>query len=305
MKMEEKKKKKMEKKNQQTINKRDFKETVFESLLEINDCPKSLNYYGKIFKKENYKLLTIVGSRMHSRYAKDALEKIFKALRGQPVVIVSGMALGIDALAHKLALKNGLKTIAVVGSGLGEKILYPRSNIGLAKDILSKGGLIVSEYDSDFKATGWSFPQRNRIMVGISEVVLVVEAKEKSGTAITARLTLEYNRELTVIPNSIFSEFSTGSNKLLRTGANPILDGQDLLNILGINEEERMTQQKFNPKDLSDLEKKIMKKLVEPKSKEELLKELKINITELNTTLSMLEIKNYISESLGKYRKNF
>lgn len=295
----------MQKKNQQTINKKDFEGTIFEALLEINDCPKFLNYYGEIFAKEDYKLLTVVGSRMHSRYAKDALEKLFEALRGQPVVIVSGMALGIDALAHKLALKNGLKTIAIVGSGLGEKILYPRSNIGLAKDILSKGGLIVSEYDSDFKATSWSFPQRNRIMVGMSEAVLVVEAKEKSGTAITARLTLEYNRELTVIPNSIFSEFSTGSNKLLRTGANPILEGQDILNILGISREEKMTQQKFKPEDLSDLEKKVMKKLAEPKSKKELLEELKINITELNTTLSLLEIKNYIIESLGKYRKNF
>ena len=142
-------------------------------------------------------------------------------------------------------------------------------------------------------------------MVGMSHMVLVVEAREKSGTAITARLALDYNRELTVIPNSIFSEFSTGSNKLLRTGANPILSGQDILDILVIGEEEKMTQQKFEVENLSDLEKKIMKKLGEPKSKEELLEELDLSLIELNTTLSMLEIKNYISESLGKYRKNF
>ena len=292
-------------KNQQTINKKDFKGSVFELLLEINDCPKSLNYLGKIFKKEDYKFLTIVGSRVHSRYAKEALEKIFESLREQKIVIVSGLALGIDALAHKLALENGLKTIAVIGSGLGENILYPRSNFGLAQDIISRGGLIVSEYEEDFKATSWSFPQRNRIMVGMSDMVLVVEAKEKSGTAITARLALDYNRELTVIPNSIFSEFSIGSNKLLRTGANPILSGQDILDILGIGEKEKMTQQKFEVENLSDLEKKIMKKLGEPKSREELLEELDLSLIELNTTLSMLEIKEYIIETLGKYRKNF
>ena len=137
----------------QIIKKEEFKGTVFELLLEIDDCPKSLNYLGKIFKKGDYKFLTIVGSRTHSRYAKDALEKIFESLRGQNIVIISGLALGIDALAHKLALKNGLKTIAVVRSGLGEKILYPRSNFALAQDIIAKGGLIVSEYESDFKAT--------------------------------------------------------------------------------------------------------------------------------------------------------
>ncbi len=290
---------------QQTINKKEFLGTGLEKLLEINDCPQSLNYSGELFQKSDTKFMTIVGSRMHSRYAQDALEKIFTSLRGQNIIIVSGLALGIDSLAHQLALKNGLKTIAVVGSGLEEEVLYPRSNIGLAKDIVGQGGLLISEYESDFKATRWSFPQRNRIMVGISDLVLVVEAKEKSGTAITARLTLEYNRELAVIPNSIFSEFSTGSNKMMRTGAHPILSGEDILDILGILGEKKMTQTKLDIEDLSAEEKNILKKLAEPKNKEELLKELKINITELNTTLSMLELKDLIIESLGKYRKNF
>lgn len=291
--------------NQQIINKKEFKKTIFKKLLEINDCPEKLNYLGEIFERDNYKFLTIVGSRMHSRYAQDALEKIFLDLKGEKIVIISGLALGIDALAHQLALKNKLKTIAVVGSGLSEKVLYPRSNLSLAQDILAQKGLIVSEYENDFLATRWSFPQRNRIMVGMSDAVLVVEAKEKSGTAITARLALDYNRELTIIPNSIFSEFSAGSNKLLREGANPVLNGKDILNILGITQNQKMTQQKLNIIDLSELEKKILKKLTEPKSREILLEELKINITELNTTLSILEIKNIIKESLGQYRKNF
>lgn len=291
--------------NQQRINKKEFQETIFKKLLEINDCPEKLNYLGEVFEKDDYKFLTIVGSRMHSRYAQDALEKIFLDLKGEKIVIISGLALGVDAMAHQLALKNKLKTIAVVGSGLNEKVLYPRSNLSLAQDILTQKGLIVSEYENDFLATRWSFPQRNRIMVGMSDAVLVVEAKEKSGTAITARLALDYNRELTIIPNSIFSEFSTGSNKLLREGASPILNGKDILNILGITQNKKMTQQKLNIIDLSELEKKILKKLAEPKNRETLLEELKINITELNTTLSILEIKNIVKESLGQYRKNF
>jgi len=109
------------------IKKEEFQNTIFESLLEIPDCPKKLNFQGNLFPKDDYKFIAVVGSRGHSSYAKNVLEKLFKEISGQPIVIISGLALGIDALAHSEAIKNNLKTIAIPGSGLNEEVLYPKS----------------------------------------------------------------------------------------------------------------------------------------------------------------------------------
>ena len=289
--------------NIKNIKKEEFNETFLEKLLEIPDCPKSLFYSGN-FPDNNKKIkyIAIVGSRQHSNYAKESLEKIMSELKGQNIVIISGLALGIDTLAHKYAIKNNLKTITVPGSGLGEKNLYPRSNLELTKEILDNNGLLLSEFEENFKATPWSFPQRNRIMAGISDMVLIVEAKEKSGTLITARLALDYNKDLVVIPNSIFSEYSKGSNRLMKQGAPPIFCGNDILEILGLTE-NKPKQKTLNLDDFSENEQKILKILEEPMNKQELQEKLNLNITQLNTELSILELKDVIKESLGKYRK--
>lgn len=289
--------------NMNEIKKEKFQNTIFSSLLEIPDCPEKLNYSGKLFSKENLKFIAVVGSRRHSSYAKNVIEKLFKELEGQPIVIVSGLALGIDALAHSEAIKNNLKTIAIPGSGLNERVLYPKSNLGLAREILDNDGLLISEFENGFQATPWSFPQRNRIMAGMSDMVLVVEAQEKSGTLITAHLALDYNKELATIPNSIFSDYSNGSNRLLKEGAHPIFSGQDILEILNLNGKIKQVELNFN--DLNDNEKIILKKLTEPKTKDELLEETKLNISELSMQISILEIKGLIKESLGKIMKNF
>lgn len=287
------------------IKKKEFSETFLEKLLEINDCPKNIYFKGKNFQKKDTRFLAIVGSRNHSSYAKMALEKLISELAGEDIVIISGLALGIDSLAHQFSLKNNLKTIAVPGSGINENILYPASNRSLAKNILDNNGIIMSEFESDFKATPWSFPQRNRIMAGMSDAVLVVEAGEKSGTLITARLTVDYNRDLLVIPNSIFSDFSKGSNRLLKQGAHPVFCGDDILEILGIktDTEKKVNQKKINFEDLTEIEGDIFKFLSEPKSKNEIQDELKISITELNMNLSILEIKDVVVEKLGKWMK--
>ena len=120
------------------------------------------------------------------------------------------LLLGIDSIAHRSALDAGLKTIAVPGSGLDDDALYPREHLQLAREIVEKGGALVSEYEPDFKATTWSFPRRNRIMAGLSKAVLVVEAERPSGTLITARLALDYGRDVFAVPGSIFSETSRG-----------------------------------------------------------------------------------------------
>lgn len=285
------------------IKKEEFQNTIFESLLEIPDCPKKLNFQGNLFPKDDYKFIAVVGSRGHSSYAKNVLEKLFKEISGQPIVIISGLALGIDALAHSEAIKNNLKTIAIPGSGLNEEVLYPKSNLGLARNILDNNGILISEFENSAKTMPYFFPQRNRIMAGMADLILVIEAQEKSGTLITARLALDYNKELATIPNSIFSDYSIGSNNLLKQGASPIFSGQDILELLNLTGKVKQTQLNFD--DLNENEKIILKKLTEPKTKSELLEETELNISELSMQLSILEIKGLIKESLGKIMKNF
>ena len=287
----------------QEIKKEEFQNTIFEPLLEIPDSPKKLNYLGKLFEKKDFKFIAVVGSRRHSSYAKNALEKIFKEIAGQPIVVISGLALGIDTLAHEKAIENNLKTIAFPGSGLNPEVLYPKSNFNLAKKILENDGLLVSEFENSAKTMPYFFPQRNRLMAGMADLVLVVEAQEKSGTLITARLALDYNKDLAVIPNSIFSEYSAGSNKLLKEGAIPIFSGEDILEILNLKGEVK--QEKLNFGDLSENQKIILKKLTEPKTKEELLEESGLDVGTFGIEISILEIKTLIKESLGKIYRNF
>ncbi len=177
-------------------------------LREIHDAPKELFYQGE-FPDADVKYLSVVGSRKFTTYGETACQEIIKGLEGYPIVIVSGLALGIDTIAHQTALRVGLKTIAVPGSGLGDKVLYPRSNMSLRDSILKAGGCMLSEFKEDFAVTNWSFPMRNRIMAGLSHAVLIIEAEEKSGSLITARLGMEYNRDVLVLPGSIFRNHPT------------------------------------------------------------------------------------------------
>ncbi len=284
------------------ILKKDFKNTFLENLLELHDCPKEIFYEGKLenFSDKNLKFITIVGSRSVSAYGKMALEKIIKDLEGFPVVIISGLALGVDSLAHKFSLENKLPTISVPGSGLSEKVLYPRSNFFLAQEILKKEGLLLSEFEEDFKATPWSFPKRNRIMSALSDFVLIVEAREKSGTLITARMALEYNKNMGVVPAGIFSESAKGSNKLIRDGAYPIFSGNDILEILGFSTEEKKEK---NLDELNSEEKEIYKIISSEISKEEILEKSKFEKSKTLEILSLLEIKGFTEEKLGKIWK--
>ena len=190
------------------ISKNEFP-AAFSPLLEIPEPPEKLYYRGAL-PDDDTVLLAVVGSRKYSHYGKEACEQVVKGLRGYDITIVSGLALGIDSIAHRSALDAGLKTIAVPGSGLDDDALYPREHLQLAREIVEKGGALVSEYEPDFKATTWSFPRRNRIMAGLSKAVLVVEAERPSGTLITARLALDYGRDVFAVPGSIFSETSRG-----------------------------------------------------------------------------------------------
>ncbi|MEZ4210974.1 MAG: DNA-processing protein DprA [Candidatus Paceibacterota bacterium] len=267
-------------------------------LQEIGDPPKSLYIQGE-FPDEEMKFLMVVGSRKHSTYGKMVCEKLIEKLAGYPIVIVSGMALGIDAIAHESAIRAGLKTIAIPGSGLDKKVLYPKSNFNLSKKILESGGCLLSEFEPEFKATNWSFIKRNRIGAGLSDAVLLIEAEEKSGTLTSARFAIDYNREVMVIPGNINSPTSKGTNNLLRDGATPVLKSKDILEVLGLSVKE----EKEVLVNLPEEESLVYGILTEPKSKEEICEELDKNIKDINVLVSMLELRGLVKENDGKIER--
>lgn len=268
-------------------------------LREIPDPPQQLFKRGILPDDEGLIFLTVIGSRKYSEYGKRVCEKIISGLAGYPFVIVSGMALGIDSIAHKTALDHGLITIAVPGSGLDDRVLYPASNLSLAHTIIKSGGCLISEFEPNFKATNWSFPKRNRIMAGMSHAVLVIEAENISGTRITARLATEYNREVFAVPGSIFSVSSEGTNELIREGAVPVTSAQDIINYFGFQHEK--VQQQYIA--LEPDEQRIIELLDEPQSRNQLAQNTGLSIITLNTLLSAMEIKGLIGESMGKIHK--
>ncbi len=277
---------------------------------EINQKPKELFYAGNIPNWQN-KMLCVVGARKNSNYGREVTESLILGLRGFPITIVSGLAFGIDSIAHKSAIKAGLKTIAVPGSGLNKEVLYPRSHLNLAEEIIEQGGTLLSEFEPSFRATNWSFPQRNRIMAGISDAVLVVEAEQKSGTLITSRLAVEYNRDVLTIPGNIFNPQSEGPHMLLRLGATPIRDSDDILEALHIQNVSASTKATADDAkyfDCSEKEMLIIEFLNEPREKDLILRQMKeihnMEISETQTLLTLLELKSITKESMGEIYLN-
>ncbi|MCF7833900.1 MAG: DNA-processing protein DprA [Candidatus Pacebacteria bacterium] len=274
------------------------------ALLEIPNPPKNLWIIGNLpSKKENCVYLCVVGSRKSSIYGRDVCKKLINALASFPVIIVSGFALGIDTIAHQSAIEAGLRTIVFPGSGLSEKALYPKINNNLIKKVLDAGGCFLSEFSPDFQATPWSFPMRNRLMAGISKATLVIEAGEKSGTLITAKMALEYNKDLLAVPGSIFAPNSLGANYLIHQGAVPITTEKDLIEALGFEAKDTQIQKEKELQNLSSKEIQILEILNTPLSKENLIHLAEIPIIEANILLSVMEIKGLIKEEMGEIRK--
>ncbi|MFT5849327.1 MAG: DNA processing protein [Patiriisocius sp.] len=271
-----------------------------ELLLEIPDVPKALNYRGAL-PATDMKLLAVVGSRKYSNYGKRVVDHLTAGLRGYNVGIVSGLALGIDSLAHKAALQNNLYTMAVPGSGISNSTIYPFRHRPLAQQILASGGGLLSEFEPYFTATKWSFTQRNRIMAGISHATLIIEATEKSGTLITARMATDYNRELLVVPGDIFSGNSVGPHQFLKLGATPVTNAIDILHALRIDPE--MSNFTKEPVDLSPLEQKILTQLREPLDIDTLMNACNLSPQEINTLLMQMEIKGLLTSENHLYRK--
>lgn len=269
----------------------------FPQLAEIPQQPSTLFMRGSLERMKDTIYLAIVGSRKYTSYGKNVCESLVRGLSGYPITIVSGLALGIDSIAHRAALNAGLPTIAFPGSGLNWDVLYPAQHRGLAEDILAAGGALLSEYPNEQLATYWTFPQRNRLEAGISMMTLVIEAEEKSGTLITSRLATEYNKIVGAVPGSITSPTSRGANWLLKLGAVPITEPLDILRELGLAEyapPDTMAQFMLNAE-----EERVMAALSEPKTKEQLIEDLALDSSLANITFSTLEIKGVIHETLG------
>ena len=269
--------------------------------MEIPQPPEDLWIIGEL-PPPNLIYLCVVGSRRFTSYGREACEKIIAGLKGYPIVIVSGLAMGIDTIAHKKALDIGLKVLVFPGSGLSMEAMYPKTNLKLAKEIIEKGGCMISEFEPDFKATLWSFGQRNRLMAGISKATLIIEAEERSGTLITARLTTEYNRDLLVVPGSIFSSNSKGTNRLLHQGATPITSSIDVLEALGFEIPKDEEKQAKLFLDLSPEEKIIVNLLREPIPRDDLIRATKMPTPKANALISIMEIKGVIKEEVGEIR---
>ena len=232
-------------------------------LREIPQPPKQLYIRGEL-PPADWKWLAVVGSRAITPYGKQACEHLISGLRGYPIVVVSGLALGTDGEAHRAALRAGLPTVGVLGSGLGWKRLHPRAHVSLMEEILATSGALVSEYEDDFQATPYSFPQRNRIVVGLTQATLIIEAKEKSGSLITARMAADYNRELLVVPGSIFSETSRGTHQFLKLGASPATEPADILRALGLEARDTDPAQLTLRTDLSPQEQRVLTLIASP-----------------------------------------
>jgi len=247
--------------------------------------------------------VAIVGTRTPSPYGRAVAERLAEDLASRGVVIISGLALGIDALAHWGALRGG-RTVAVLGSGMNH--LYPRANRKLYEKI-AESGAVVSEFPLDTEPFAGNFPRRNRIISGLAQAVIVVEAAERSGSLITARFALEQDREVMAVPGSITSDLSRGTNGLIKEGAKLVESWEDIARELPSPFRERLLAQKESGTPelplLTDEEAAVcsLLKTDEIIHIDELLEQSTFSISELLALLLNLEIKGFVMQSPGKY----
>jgi len=269
-------------------------------LKEIYAPPPLLYYLGNL-DNTNFSL-AVVGSRKITEYGKQVTNKIVGKLSSAGMTIVSGLALGIDTLAHQTALEFKSKTIAVLGSGINK--IYPASNRWLAENIIKSNGLIISEFPLNMSPFKYNFPRRNRIISGLSLGTLIIEAKEKSGALITAKYALEQNREVFAVPGNIYKENCKGPNNLIKLGAKAITDANDILDALNLDQiKEKIAVQKIIPENETE---KIILKIIKEEALhvDKITKCARLNISIINSALAIMEMKGMV-KNLGdqKYIK--
>jgi len=274
-----------------------------EALKEIPFPPKKISIWssnGQLPASNFY--ISIVGTRRHSAYGEEILRKILAGLAPYGFATISGMATGIDTIVAKASLENKIPTIAVLGSGMSREAFYPPKNWNLAEKIVEAGGAVISEYEHDMKATLWSFPQRNRIISGLSPATLVVEAPEKSGALITAKFALDQNRDVLAVPGSTFSVNSAGTNRLIKQGAALVESAEDVLQAYGIDLAVKPPNGGLTAlTDLSPEENKILEIMAEPADIDFLIRKSKMPSHTAQSVIGLLEIRGIIKKIGNEY----
>ena len=276
----------------------DFDDPSYPTLLkEIYDPPAVLLVRGEL-PDDTLPHLAVVGSRKFTDYGRRSVEHLVTPIADQ-AVIVSGLAIGIDAFAHEAALRSVGPTIAVLGSGVDRDNIYPSQNRALASRIIAGGGAIISEFPIGTHPLKQHFPFRNRIIAGLCHATLIVEAGEKSGTLITARLSLEHNREVCAVPGPIDSPMSIGANALIKDGAIPVTSAEDLQNILGLAA-NAVKNSSYVPDSKS--EKDLFELLSgDPIHVDELTKKMQLPTQTISTTLTIMEMRGGARHVGGLY----
>ena len=290
------------------VLKRNIKFITFDSsdypymLSQISNPPMTIFYKGDLSTCNLDRTVAFVGSRRASLNGKDGVKRVISDLRNTDVCIVSGLASGIDAISHESAINNNLMTIGVIASGFD--YTYPESNKYLYEKIEQEAGAVISEYYPTFQPLKFRFPQRNRIVTGLSFGTVVGEAALKSGALISANLTLEQGRELMCIPGAINNVNTEGIYKLIKDGASIVTSGDDILNALG------WEIKKAQPKNETNLSLNPQEKIifdiigVEPKGFDEIQAETKLETDELLSLLTMMEIKSLVEHIDGdRYKR--
>lgn len=269
------------------------KEKYLQGSLDIDDFPKKLYILGKLPEK-NLPTIAIVGSRKPTQYGREVTERLAGELARAGVVVISGLALGVDSIAHRAALESKGTTIAVLANGLDA--IYPRNHQDLAKQIVAKDGAILSEYKPGTPPLPFRFLERNRIVSGIADGIVVVEAATRSGTLSTAAHALNQNKEVFAVPGNITSPLSSGCNALIKQGAIPVTSTEDILEIIKPSTITEQTQFILgdNPEEV-----RVLKFLqLGLRDGDELQQKTNLDPVVFNQTLTMLEIKGQI-KALG------
>jgi len=287
-------------------------------LKEIKDRPKKLYYKGNWDSEIFENCLAVVGSRRMTSYGKRVVQEIVSQVAAVGVTIVSGFMYGIDVQAHKASLKAGGRTIAVMPCGID--LIHPEDQKDLYLEILNNKGLVISEYEGGFLPGLWTYPRRNRIVAGLSKAALIVEAGLKSGSLITANFARQFGRKVFAIPGPITSETSKGTLQLLKEGAGLVTSAKDILEFYrshsvlssrfippfpGEGREPYASQKVQNARVTGQLEKQIIEQLQrEPLDIDTLARTLGIPASKLGTILSLMQLKDFISQESGKYHAN-
>lgn len=280
-----------------------------ELLKEIPVPPFLLYYRGSLenlYGKDKNRL-AIVGSREYSSYGEKTIKEFCSDLIENGIEVISGLALGIDTLAHRGTIDSKGITIAVLGTGVNSAGIYPYANRRLAEEIITKGGVIISEFPPNTKPLPQNFPQRNRIISGLAQATLVIEAKEKSGSLITADFALNQNREVLAIPGNIFAKFSEGTNNLIKSGAKVVTKVEDILEVFRLEGDKILKRKKLEKQKIilnNKIEKIIYDLLkranvrAEKITVDEIAQTSKLDTSVINSTLSILELRG-IAKSDG------